>query len=125
MDRVAGDIAARTELSGPDYAVLSRLVLLGHGEFRQHDLADSMRWDKSRLSHHLTKMEKRGFIERRREKKIVSVFVTKAGREAFANARPVQAEAVREHFVSKVGKADMKVLLEICERIQAFPEEEW
>src|ERR1700722_20419378 len=34
--------------------VLSRLADLGGGTLRQIDLARSMRWDKARLSHHLT-----------------------------------------------------------------------
>ncbi|WKL04994.1 MarR family transcriptional regulator [Paenibacillus amylolyticus] len=52
-------------LSEGDFGVLDRLVLFGDGSLRQQELADSMAWDKSRLSHHLKRMEKRGLVMRK------------------------------------------------------------
>ena len=51
------EMSEQTGLSEGDYGVLDRLALLGNGNLRQQELADSMDWDKSRLSHHLTRME--------------------------------------------------------------------
>ena len=65
MSRVGRDIAEATGLSGPDFGVLSRLVDLGQGAMRQQVLAESMGWDKSRLSHQLTRMQEKGLVERR------------------------------------------------------------
>ena len=56
LGRVDRDIQT-TRLSGPEFGVLSRLGACGKGEMRQQALASSMGWDKSRLSHQLTRMQ--------------------------------------------------------------------
>src|SRR5260370_4131567 len=63
LGRVGRDIAQATGLSGAEFGVLSRLAALGKGEMRQQALARVMTWDKSRLSHQLTRMQQRGLIE--------------------------------------------------------------
>src|SRR5271168_4397073 len=65
LGRVGRDITQATGLSGPEFGVLSRLAAIGKGEMRQQALASMMAWDKSRLSHQLTRMNKRALIERR------------------------------------------------------------
>ena len=54
-----------TDLSGPEFGVLSRLAAFGKGEMRQNEIATVMGWEKGRLSHQLTRMEKRKLIKRR------------------------------------------------------------
>src|ERR1700761_5129745 len=81
LERVGRDISDATGLSGPDFGVLSRLADLGKGEMRQQVLARSLGWDKSRLSHHLTRMQQRHLIERRdAEPRVVVVVLTKEGK---------------------------------------------
>src|SRR6202167_4593060 len=76
MERVGRDIAQTTGLSGPDFGVLSRLAAC-KGEMRQQALAESLGWDKSRLSHHLTRMQAKQLIERRDgDKRVVLVVLT-------------------------------------------------
>ena len=53
-----------TDLSQADYAVLVNLSEAPEGRLRGFALAQGMQWEKSRLSHHLTRMERRGLIER-------------------------------------------------------------
>ena len=108
--RVARDIAAATGLSDPDYGVLSRLADLGGGQLRQQDLADSMDWDKSRLSHHLTRMQQRGLVERRPADGTVTVHLTGAGRAALAEAVPVHAAAVRRHLLSRLSREQQRAI---------------
>ena len=43
MERVGRDITQATDLSGPDFSVLSRLADLGKGEMRQQALAEPAR----------------------------------------------------------------------------------
>lgn len=45
--------------------MLVRLSETDGGDMRVVALAEHMGWERSRLSHHLTRMEKRGLIERR------------------------------------------------------------
>ena len=95
MGRVGRDIAEATGLSGPDFGVLSRLAALGNGEMRQQRLAECMGWDKSRLSHQLTRMRERDLIERREgDKRVVLVALTEHGREKLKAARPIHAASV-------------------------------
>ena len=54
-----------SQLSVQDFEVLVRLSETDGGDMRVVALAEHMGWERSRLSHHLTRMEKRGLIERR------------------------------------------------------------
>jgi DNA-binding MarR family transcriptional regulator len=115
MARVTHDVTEGTGLSGPDFAVLKRLVELGRGEMRQQDLATSMRWDKSRLSHHLTRMETRKLIRRKRSAdKGVDVLLTPEGDRQFSAARPVFAQSVRKHLLWRLSASQRKALLAAC-----------
>jgi DNA-binding MarR family transcriptional regulator len=103
LARVGRDIAAETGLSGPEFGVLSRLAGPGKGEMRQQSLAVLMGWDKSRLSHQLTRMKRRGLIERRSaDRNSVLVALTKLGREKLEAARPIHAESVRRNLLSRL-----------------------
>jgi DNA-binding MarR family transcriptional regulator len=109
--RVVEDVSASTGLSDPDFGVLTRVVEDGGGRMRQNQLADSMGYHRSRLSHHLSRMEQRGLITRRPSGGGVEVVVTDAGRAAVDRARPVHAEAVRRHLIDRLTPADRTALL--------------
>lgn len=124
MARLARDLADEADLSGPDFGVLSRLVELGSGSLRQQELADSMRWDKSRLSHQLTRMEGRGLVQRRTgETRSVVVSITASGRKALDTARPVHARSIRRHLLSRLDPEELEAFQRICERLAHPPEE--
>ena len=113
--RILKDVSEQTDLSEGDFDVLSRLVDLGNGVLRQQQLADSMKWDKSRLSHHLTRMEKRGLITRQplEAERGVQVVITQAGSVAYGHARPVHTKAVREHLLSHLTVEDLVLLVNL------------
>jgi len=103
LSRIGRDIAQATGLSGPEFGVLSRLAAIGKGEMRQQALARVMTWDKSRLSHQLTRMQQRGLVERRyRDRNSVLVVLTKLGRDKLESARPIHAESVRRNLLSRL-----------------------
>jgi DNA-binding MarR family transcriptional regulator len=60
--RIGRDIAQATGLSAAEFVVLFRPAAIRKGEMRQQALARVMTWDKSRLSHQLTRMQLRGLI---------------------------------------------------------------
>ena len=114
LGRVGRDIADATGLSGPEFGVLSRLASIGKGEMRQQALAQLMGWDKSRLSHQLTRMQERSLIERRSaEGKGVVVALTKAGRQKLGQALPVRDESVRRNFLSRVTPEQIETIVRV------------
>jgi len=115
--RVADDIATATGLSDPDFDVLSRLIHLGEGTLRQNELAVSMDWHRSRLSHQLSRMEQRGQVVRSSAGGGVAVTITDAGRAAIDAARPVHAEAVRTHLSGLVPDGQLGAFVNALERI--------
>src|SRR5437588_5977913 len=58
------ELMSRSGLSEPDYDVLSNLSEAPGQQMRLTDLARHMRWSKSRLSHHVTRMQQRGLVRR-------------------------------------------------------------
>ena len=114
LGRVGRDIAQATGLSGPEFGVLSRLAAIGKGEMRQQALASVMSWDKSRLSHQLTRMEERALIERRRtDGKTVLVALTKLGREKLDSARPIHAVSVRRNLLSRLTQEQIATIVRV------------
>ena len=109
--RVAADIATETGLSDPDFGVLTRVVEIGNGRLRQNRLAESMGYHRSRLSHHLTRMEERGLIVREPAAGGVDVVTTTLGLEAVKAARPVHAAAVRRHLIEPLTITERTALL--------------
>jgi DNA-binding MarR family transcriptional regulator len=114
MTRVGRDIAQATGLSGSDFGILSRLAALGQGEMRQQSLAECMGWDKSRLSHQLTRMQERELIERREgDKRVVMVVLTGYGREKLTAARPIHAESVRRNLLSRLTAEQIETIVRV------------
>lgn len=113
LGRVGRDIAEATGLSGPEFGVLSRLSAVGKGEMRQQALATLMGWEKSRLSHQLTRMQERGLIRRRSADAAVLIALTKLGREKLTDALPVRAESVRNHFLSRLSKEQTDTIVRV------------
>jgi DNA-binding MarR family transcriptional regulator len=114
MGRVARDITEGAGLSGSDFGVLSRLSHIGKGEMRQQDLARAMGWDKSRLSHQLTRMQERELIERHDSgNRMVLIKLTKLGENSLAAARPIHAESVRRNLLSKLTSEQIATMVRV------------
>lgn len=109
-----------TGVSGADFGILSRLEELGPGSVPQKDLQASLRWDKSRLSHQLTRMEARALLVRKPMKtgRGTLVSLLAEGRRALAAARPVHAAGVRKFLLQHIRPAEAKVILGLRERLR-------
>jgi DNA-binding MarR family transcriptional regulator len=114
LSRVGRDIAQATGISGPEFGVLSRLAALGKGQMGQQALASVMSWDRSRLSHQLTRMQERGLIGRRpTEGKSVLVTLTKRGRQKLDAARPIHAGSVRRNLLSRLTSEQIDTIVRV------------
>lgn len=93
-------------ISIQDFQVLVHVSEAGDGCIRTSDLADAVVWERSRLSHHLARMEKRGLIARNtcpNDGRGVLVSLTPAGEELLVKAAPDHVELVRRVFIDALG----------------------
>ena len=96
------ELQESSDLSLAEYEVLVRLSEGVEGAeqepMRAFALARAMQWEKSRLSHQLTRMERRGLVERHScpsDARGAFVVLTDAGRAALAQAAPGHVAEVR------------------------------
>ncbi|MER5791148.1 MarR family transcriptional regulator [Streptomyces sp. NPDC001980] len=92
-----------SSLSPGDYAVLLALREADGRRLRSSELAARVGWERSRLSHQIGRMERRGLIRREEcvtDSRGAEVVLTPEGAEAFRNASLPHLRAVRELFVA-------------------------
>jgi DNA-binding MarR family transcriptional regulator len=95
------DLMTDSGLSESDYDVLSNLSEGGNDRMRILDLGNRLRWSKSRISNHLTRMEKRGLVTREMcdtDGRGAFVRLTRDGRQAIDDAAPSHVQSVRNNF---------------------------
>jgi DNA-binding MarR family transcriptional regulator len=107
-------------LSGPDYTVLHPLSEAPGGLLRARELGAEIGWDRSRLSHHLTRMEKRGLVAREEcaeDGRGLMVRMTGAGRRAIEKAAPMHVENVRRSFFDLLSNDELDTLAAVFDRV--------
>jgi len=119
---IVRDLGRDAGLSEPDYDVLSTLSELEGRRWRLQELAGHMAWSKSRLSHHLTRMEQRGLVVREAcpdDGRGALVTLTDEGIRAIESAAPGHVASVRRHFIDHLSRAQLEALAEIAEAVVA------
>jgi DNA-binding MarR family transcriptional regulator len=109
-------------LSGADYRLLVPLSEAPGGVLRARDLGELVGWERSRLSHQVSRMEKRGLLAREEcleDARGSMVRLTDTGREAIAAAAPKHVEHVRRLFIDSLSQDDLQTLDTIFERLLA------
>ena len=113
--RVARDVAEASGLSAAEYGILVRLLEIGDGRLRQRELAAALNWDKSRISHQLTRMQERNLVTRTKTTQDGSqVAITRLGRDALEQARPIHAQAVRRHLIERLTPEQAATILSLA-----------
>ncbi len=88
----------RSGMSIADYEVLVHLTDQAEARLRISDLADLLHWERSRLSHQLSRMEKRDLVQRSEcveDGRGALIALTTAGRSAIESVAPDHVAAVR------------------------------
>lgn len=114
------DLQADAGLSLPDFDVLVRLTESEEGRVRVSELARALDWERSRLSHHVTRMERRGLVARDDcvdDGRGAYVVVTEAGRAAIEDAAPHHVRTVRRLFVDVLTPEEVAALTPVLERV--------
>jgi DNA-binding MarR family transcriptional regulator len=118
--QIVRDLAREAGLSGPDYDVLSNVSEAEGRRSRLGDLAARMAWSKSRLSHHITRMEQRGLVTREdctSDGRGAFVVLTDAGLRAIQAAAPGHVASVRRHFIDLLSREQLDALAEITRTV--------
>jgi DNA-binding MarR family transcriptional regulator len=109
-------------LSGADYAVLVPLSAAPDGMLRARELGRGILWDRSRLSHQLGRMEKRGLVVREEcaeDARGAMVRMTDAGRAAITRAAPGHVAATRRYFFDHLSNKEVDQLTILFDRVLA------
>ena len=115
-------LLAESALSSADYQVLVVLTETDGGVLRAGELGRATGWEKSRLSHHLRRMESRGLVRREEcltDGRGLLVVITEAGRQAIADAAPGHVAAVRDLVIDTPTSEQLRVLAEAGEAVGA------
>ncbi len=110
-----------------DYAVLVHLSESLDDRLRGYELAAAIQWEKSRLSHHLTRMERRGLVRREEcptDGRGAFVVLTDEGRRRVEDAAPRHVAEVRRLFIDALAAEQLASLGEIAEVLVAALEAE-
>ena len=114
------DLARDAGLSEPDYDVLSNLSEIEGYRWRLSDLAARMLWSKSRLSHHLTRMQQRGLVTREdcpEDGRGAVVVLTEGGLRAIQAAAPDHVASVRRHLIDLLSTDQITALGDITQTV--------
>ena len=84
---------------------------------RQNALTVATGWHRTRPSHHLTRMEDRGYVARRKVTNGVEVSMAHTERAAYPAAQPPFDAAVHAHFFDKLDPADRAALRTILDKL--------
>ncbi len=117
---LARQVAEDSSLSYADYVVLVALTAEEEGRMRALELARSLGWEQSRLSHHAARMVERGLVKKEKcdsDRRGAYVVVTAEGRRQLAEAAPGHVEAVRRLFIDRTTGDELEVLARISERV--------
>ncbi|MBJ7341111.1 MarR family transcriptional regulator [Mycolicibacterium sp.] len=99
------------DISDSDFEVLVNLSEAPGGRLRAFELGRATQWEKSRMSHHLSRMEKRGLVRRENsDARYPDVVLTEAGRSAIESSAPANAARVRALFIDVVGPERLAVI---------------
>jgi DNA-binding MarR family transcriptional regulator len=123
-EQLRSELAARMQtesgLSPSDYAVLLALHDADGHRLRSSVLATRIGWQRSRLSHHLGRMERRGLIDRQEcstDNRGAEIVNTPTGQAAFRGATLPHLRAIRELFIDALTPEQLDTVQDITDTL--------
>lgn len=115
--RLSGAMEQRLQreanISGPDFEILQALNESTHRQARARELGATLSWEKSRVSHQVSRMVSRGLVERVQcdtDQRGIWIALTHAGAETLDRATPAYTQVLRAHLTGLVSDADADAL---------------
>ena len=113
-------LQAECGLSLADYTVMNALSAAPGRRLRLSELATTIGWERSRLSHHLQRMVGRGFVERLRSEtdgRATDATLTDAGVKVLRVAAPKHVAWVRRLVFSELTEAKVVEFGDILDEV--------
>src|SRR5829696_5302488 len=117
---LAQGLKTDSDMSISDYEVLAILSEAPDGVLRARELRCELQWEKSRLAHHLRRMEQRGYVRRDAcadDARAPLVCVTDTGLAAIRAAAPAHVARVRELFFAALTPAQAHAMREATDAV--------
>lgn len=127
IGRLSRQMQTDTSLSAADFIVLANLTEVPEGRVRFLELTRMVEWEKSRMSHQITRMAKRGIVVKEEcpgDGRGAFIAVTPAGREAIEAAAPLHVATVRRLFLDALTPEELSELARISNRVLERMEKE-
>jgi DNA-binding MarR family transcriptional regulator len=121
LRKVLGAQLQDSGLSPGDYQVLLALREADGTRLRSSELAATIEWERSRLSHHLGRMEQRGLIRRddcATDNRGAEVSLTDSGAAAFRRASAPHLRAIKKHFANALTPEQLEALADVLQSLQ-------
>lgn len=107
-------------LSLPDFDVLVQLTDSPEARVRVTELARGLHWEHSRVSHHITRMQRRGLLKRQEccdDGRGAWVMLTAKGQAAIETAAPAHVETVRQLVFEVLTHEELEILSTVTDKL--------
>lgn len=119
-------LQTQADISTADFSVLVVLSEAEDETVRMRELCDALSWDRSRMSHQITRMEKRGLVTKHRcekDNRGIDVVLTDRGREVITEVAPDHVNLVRKIVFDVLDGVDFDLVMPYLKRIVEASEE--
>ncbi|MFD4790635.1 MarR family winged helix-turn-helix transcriptional regulator [Streptomyces sp. NPDC058459] len=119
IGRLSRRIQADSRISASDFIVLAKLSAVG-GQMRFMDLTNSVEWEKSRMSHQIGRMVKRGLVAKEdcpEDGRGAFVVATPTGYQAIENAAPQHVVHIQRLFFDVLTEDEVAAMAGISAKV--------
>ncbi len=120
LPHLSRQISNHSGITSAEYSVLLSLHEAGEATLTVNELATSLGWEISRMSHQVTRMHQNGLLKKVKNEvdcRCFDVSLTSEGRRVIARAIPLQSVEINHCFSTILTKTQMQTLIEISEVI--------
>ncbi len=119
-EQLSRELSEKHGLTIADYVILVQLSESPERRVRMSDLAEQTLASRSRLSHQIDQMERKGLVSREAcsdDRRGYFAVLTDAGWDAIVAAAPDHVAGVRAHLVDLLGPANFSALGKACAKV--------
>jgi DNA-binding MarR family transcriptional regulator len=121
-DQLDAELVAEYDLSLPEYEVLAFVSQAPHSRLRMTELAATTIVSRSRLTHLVDRLVRRGLLVREQcpsDRRGLFAALTPAGRRLLRRAAPTHVRGVRQYLIDTLTREEVAALAPVLERVAA------